>query len=265
MAALDTIFIATNQTLNLVKDIKAELDVIQTTLKRIEDKIDKLKCGTSIKLLVDSRNDIEARWDAYNNTLLPLVQDRARLRQPLPASLSESVDEWTTGVIGSTERSMRNIGDVLAGIDALPVDFSLIAECGRAFANDAAALNPFPADDRVVYNQILTLTATLLMIVNRAATMLTEAHSWRAQTAYKTALTAYIASSCSGNITLCPSFGTSDMPFDLGLVCAQATANTSSSLPYSAALVSCSEKNRVDGIARDMTLRAMKLLGAPYS
>lgn len=263
--AIDAVGRMANETLTLVKDIKTELNVIQTTLKRIEDKIDRLACGTSVKLLVDARNDIETKWDAYNATLLPLVQDRVQLRQPLSPSLTQSVDEWATSVIASTERSMRDVGEVLAGSDALSVDFSLIAECGRSFANDAAASNPFSADDRVAYDQIVTLTATLLMVVNRAATLLSEAHSWRAQRAYRAALVDYVSSSCGGNITACPSFGTDDMPLALGQLCARAVADTSSALPYSAALVSCRESERVNDDARGITVRAMEALGAPHS
>jgi hypothetical protein len=161
---------------------------------------------------------------------------------------------------------MRDIGDIVAGnAPTFPVAFSLIAECGRSFANDAANSDPFAADDRTVSNQITLVTSALLMIVQRAATMLSEAHSWRAQRAYRAALGDYVASSCGGNITLCPSFGTYEMPFDLGDLCARALANTSSTLPYSAALVGCREANRTNYLARDITLRAMMVLGAPHS
>lgn len=265
MAALENIQRTANQTLAAVGEVKKQLDAIAVTLDRIEKQILSLKCGTSVKLLVEPRAYIQDKYDTYNQTLLPLIKEAASRRVEPAASTVDAVDSWANEVILHMGEKINTIGIILAGDEGLSQDMTLISECGRAFANDVAAQKPLPVDDRTVYNQILPLTATMLMMVHRGANLLTEAHEWRAQRAYRAALKSYVTSSCAGNITLCPSFGTVDMPLSLGELCAMARANASSGLPYSVAEFDCRESNRIADKVRAVTLRAMELMGAPYS
>lgn len=265
MAALDTIQVVVNQTYALLKDVRAELDVIEGTLAEIKDQILSLECASLLQQRVDNFATIDKYFNDYNTTNLPLVQRKALAKQALTPTEAAEIDGWASNVVDNVEKSMLAIGYALAGNDVIRPDQTVIASCGKFFAREAAKSDPFSADDRVAYFQSTSLTASMLMIVNRAANLLSEAHLWRAQRAYRTALGSYLTANCSGNITLCPTFGTPDMPIALGELCARALADPSSALPYSAAWTSCNLNKAIEKNARDITLRAMELLGAPYS
>jgi hypothetical protein len=279
MKALDDIQRTANQTLELVGRVKDELDIIQNTLKDIDNKLDKVACGDSINALKSPRSFIDPLYDKYFSTLLPQVQLYASAGVELPQSTIDDVDGWVTEVIEGMEVKMNLTLSLLAGTDDdgdTTKSLTAIETCGRNFANNAIAkkqatnkknqtLTQPPFDDRLVYDQIQKFTTVYLNVAHRAATALTEAHSWQAQKRYNTALRNYVASSCSGNITLCPTFGTIDMPLSLGEVCARVKANPVSSLPYKEAGDDCKEIDRIASRVRDATLRTMELLGSPHS
>ena len=253
-------------TLNGVNEIKDDLKRVNQTLTEIESKIDKLSCATSIKLLSEPRAWIKARWGTYNGTLLPLMQTYAtRLGTPPPSSFADRVDEWAKQVIDGGEDRINTIAAILMGDTPLLADFSLIAECGRAFADEVRKDKPFAADDRVLWNRLTQLTALLTTDVANVNTMLSEAYSWRATKAYRAALDKHASTVCGGNLTACPTFGTADMPLALGELCSLAVANDSAALPSSAATWDCRESDRVNDLTRNYIITGLELMGAPLS
>lgn len=265
MQALGTIQTVVNQTYALLQDVKAELGIIEGTLDEIKKLISKEACATPLQILARDFATIDSLWGEYNDTHLPLVQRKAVLRQALSPGETDAVDDWAKRVVDKVEISMTTIGNVFSGSKEISDDQTVIASCGQYFARQAADSDPFAADDRVASYQLTALTATVLMDVNRAATLLSEAHSWRAQRIYSAALGSFVKTNCSGNITLCPSFGTPDMPIALGELCGRALADPNSALPYGEAWSDCKESERVGTLARDITMRAMELMGAPHS
>ena len=102
--------------------------------------------------------------------------------------------------------------------------------------------------------------------------MLTEAHHWRAQSRYTERMAEVIRSSCNSTLTgACAAWSTPNLHVDPQQTCDFAlslnltTADPVSSAPLLAARSSCQALERQRNDARFQIVRALELLGAPYS
>ena len=102
--------------------------------------------------------------------------------------------------------------------------------------------------------------------------MLTEAHHWRAQSRYTERMAEVIRSSCNSTLTgACAAWSAPNLHVDPQQTCDFAlslnltTADPVSSAPLLAARSSCQALERQRNDARFQIVRALELLGAPYS